>query len=98
LDRRFNDPASVTFNATSTVNGAENADFGVLAIDTSLGGAVASTGTYSSSAWKLTGLPDTAAGGLSVNAVAAVPEPSTALLMGLALAGFGFIARTRSRQ
>jgi hypothetical protein len=43
-------PTSVTFDATSAVNGAGKADFGIFAIDTTVGGAIATTGSYSSAA------------------------------------------------
>lgn len=86
---------SVTFDATAAANGPGDVNFGIFAIDTSVGGAIANTGTYSSNAWKLSGLPDSAQGGLAVNAPATTPEPTSGLLLGLALGGLGLWGRTR---
>jgi len=90
-------PTSVTFNATSAVNGTGSTDFGIFAIDTSVGGGMTSTGSYASSAFKINGLPDSATGGLDVNAAAAMatPEPPAGLLIGLGLASIGLIGRAR---
>ncbi len=87
---------SVTFDATPAVNGAGSVDFGIFAVDTTVGGSSATTGTYSSNAFKLNGLADSAQGGLEVNApAAAAPEPTSSLFIGLALAGLGVWRRTR---
>ncbi len=89
---------SVTFDATAAVNGVGPADFGIFAVDTSVGGGTSTTGSYSSMAFKTNGLADSASGGLEVNAVG-VPEPSAALLLGVALAAVGLrLGRSRSMR
>ena len=87
---------SANFSPTAAENGAGKKDFGIFAIDTTVGGSMADTGSYSSQAWKLNNLQDVATGQLIVNApAAAIPEPSTLLLMGFGLAGASLLGRAK---
>ncbi len=86
---------SVTFDATSAVNGAGKVDFGIFAVDTSIGGSTG-IGSYTSSAWKLDNLADSASGGLQVNAAGSVvPEPAVYLSLGMTLTAFSLIRLSR---